>query len=203
MLRILSLLSLLFVTLFVVSFIYLEDTLDLNLDQSTLEKLIQRKKWIEDMRSSNGTTLERLVGLPGDSNLIIIKNGRFPPGYDRIFNVVRDKKGNVLFTLESPVGRTDDWLITHSMYYDDAGKVFAYVRETNFSNSKCIDGVAFEKKTYYYDSEFKVLKYVYELTDFYKKPLKKELCVFPYNFDYKVISSYKEFAKEKKIKSGA
>ncbi len=170
--------------------------------QSSLEKLIQRKKSIDEYCSTKGVNLERLVGFENDSNLVRVVNGKYPPGYNRLFNIYRDKSGKVLHVVESPIGRTDDWNITHNLYYDDAGNVFAYIRETGYANSNCTEGYAFEKKVYYYGVGFKVLKSTYELTDFYGKPLKKELCSFPYNFDYKLIYSYKEFAKLKNIKNG-
>jgi hypothetical protein len=164
--------------------------------QTPVDKLLQKRKKIDDYK---GGTVERLVGLPGRSELIQIVNGKFPPGYDRLFKIQKDKAGKVLFIVESLYGKSDEWMVNHTMYYDELENVFAYERHASFSNSMCTDRNAFETITYYYGTGEKVLKKNYQLTDFYGKPLKKDLCKFPYNFDYEVIFSYKEFAKAKNI----
>jgi hypothetical protein len=164
--------------------------------QTPVDKLLQKRKRIDDYK---GGTVERLVGLPGRSELIPIVNGKFPPGYDRLFKIQKDKAGKVLYIVESLYGKSDEWMVNHTMYYDELENVFAYERHASFCNSMCTDRNAFETITYYYGTGEKVLKKNYQLTDFYGKPLKKDLCKFPYNFDYEVIFSYKEFAKAKNI----
>jgi hypothetical protein len=170
--------------------------------QTPLEKLMKRKKWIDDYRQTKGADMKILVGFEADSNLVTIVNWKYPPGYNRRYNIVKDNNGRVIFSIEAPMGKNDDWDINHCMYYDEAGNLFAYMRETTFLNSNCTEKYAFEKITYYYGNDLKILKSNYELTDFYNKPLKKELCQFPYNFKYDLLFTYKEFAASRKIDRG-
>lgn len=117
---------------------------------------------------------------------------------EAVFNIFKDKQGQIIYIAEMPKSPNDDWFIAYKSYFDKNGNLFAFQRQNNFFHSECTKGAALENLVKYYNHKFEVLDSAYTLTDSYKKELDKAGCKFPYNFPYKIYKTVDEYRKEVK-----
>ena len=66
----------------------------------------------------------------------------------------------------------------------------------------CTEGVAYETKTEYYDSDFKLICKEYKLIDEKGKNLNRDSCSFMYDYDYKVLAGLDKYLQTNRIKNG-
>ena len=85
-------------------------------------------------------------------------------------------------------------------YFDKKGNAFIHERNTNFFNSGCVDGVAYEVIKQYFDANFQLISENYSLTNEQQKKLKKEDCGFPYAAPYEVLGNVEDWLENYEIK---
>lgn len=93
-----------------------------------------------------------------------------------------------------------DGYISDTYYFDENGKTYAYKKETNFFNSGCTPGAAYETRNIYFDENFKVVDSTYVLVDEQGKALKKDSCNMLYDMPLKLYSSKNEILKAHHLK---
>lgn len=119
------------------------------------------------------------------------------------YSILKDSLGKIVTISEFPTSESEDWFIVLTHYFDKDGKTFVFERQTNFFNSGCTEGIVYETKTEFYNSDFKMIDKAYKLVDKKNKPLRKDSCTFPYDYEYKVSANLNEYMKTYKIKTSS
>ena len=166
------------------------------------ERLKYQKATIDTLFNRRKEKIEVLVKLVDNDELVKVSNGNFPKNVETTFNIIKDNLGQVITISEFPFSESGDWNIILTHYFDKDGKTFAFERQTNFFNSICTDGVAYETKTEFYNSAFQLIDKDYRLVDEKNNNLQKDSCQFPYDYDYKVLADIDNYIRTKKIKNG-
>jgi hypothetical protein len=166
-----------------------------------LDRLIYQKANIDTLFRHSTDKLIVLAKLTDIDEPILIKNGNFPDNVETSYNILKDSLGNTLTVSEFPFSESGDWSITFTHYFDKDGKTFAFERQTNFFNSICTDGVAYETRTEFYGSDFQLIDKTYKLVDKENRTLQKDSCQFPYDYEYKISADIDKYLKTNKIKT--
>lgn len=166
-----------------------------------LERLKYQKTIIDTLFNQSKEHLIVLAKLVDKDEPIQIKNGIFPDNVETTFNILKDGSGQVITVSEFPFSESGDWNIILTHYFDKDGKTFAFERQTNFFNSICTVGVAYETQLEFYNSDFKLIDKMYKLVDQKNKPLQKDSCQFPYNYEYKISADSDKYFQDNRIKN--
>jgi hypothetical protein len=169
--------------------------------RSYIDLLKIKKAHIDSLRSDKEKLIV-LVKLPNSDRLRIVKKGMFPDSVETTYNIFQDNAGHIVYIMESPYSESGDWDILYSSYFDTDGQLFSFQRIAVFFNSDCtseVDDAAHEKLVKYFNRRRKLMDSTYTLMDIEKKPLKKSLCTFNYDFPYKIIFRLKDYLKTNKI----
>jgi len=166
-----------------------------------LSRLKYQKQIIDTLFNHSKDKLIVLAKLTDNNEPISIQDGNFPDNVETTFNILKDSLGHILTVSEFPFSESGDWDITFTHYFDKNGKTFAFERQTNFFNSICTRGVAYETRTEFYNSDFQLIDKTYKLVDKKNKTLQKDSCQFPYDFEYKVSSGIDKYLRTNKIKN--
>lgn len=164
-----------------------------------LEQMQQQKKWIDTLFTKSSRSLLVFSKRVGAAIPEQVTNTQFPEAVETTYNILKDSAGNIITISEFPYSESGDWHIAYTYYFDVIGKTFAFERQTNFFNSICTPGVAYETKTFYYDSTFRQISYSYSLVDEKKMPLIKDSCQFPYDHAYQIVGSLQDFLAKNKL----
>jgi len=170
-------------------------------ESDTLERLKNQKTIIDTLFNQSKDEIIVLAKLNDKNDLIQIKNGNFPDNIETTFNILKDSIGQIITTSEFPFSESGDWNIILTHYFDKDGKTFAFERRTNFFNSICTEGVAYETRTEFYNSDFQLIEKMDKLVDEKNKSLQKDSCQFPYDYEYKVSVDIGEYLQTHKIKN--
>ena len=130
-----------------------------------------------------------------------ITDGKLPENVEITFNVLKDSSGKIITVAEFPFSESNDWKVILTHYFDKDGKTFIFERQTNFFNSICTDGIAYETRTDFYDGEFRLIDKKYRLVDEKNRALPKDSCRFPYNKNYKVSADIDQYLLTNGIKN--
>lgn len=160
-----------------------------------LERLKGQKSQIDTLAARKELKFEVLVKEPNKEKLTIVINQQWPEIVETTFNIWRNSEGQIKRIGEYPFSESGDWNIGYEHYFDKNGKTFSFERNTNFFNSICTDGVAYEKIIEFYNSDFNRLDRIYSLTDKGKQELKKEDCVMNYDYPYDVSNNLENYIK--------
>lgn len=164
-----------------------------------LETLQQNKSKIDTIFNYSKDKIIELAKLEDRSEPVLIKNDNLPDNVETSYTILKDSLGKIISVSESPFSKSGDWFMIFTHYFDNNGKTFAFERQTNFFNSICTDGVAYETITEYYNSDFGLVEKEYELTDENNKVLQKDSCQLPYEYKYTVSTNLEEYLKIQKI----
>ncbi len=140
-----------------------------------LERLKYQKAKIDTVFNHSKNKLIVIAKLVDNDTPVNIFNGNFPANVETTFNILKDNKGQIIAVAQFPFSESGDWDITYTHYFDKDGKTFAFERQTNFFNSICTDGVAYETRTELYNSQFKRINSTYKLVDEKKNTAKRQL----------------------------
>ena len=165
-----------------------------------IERLKYQKAAIDTLYNHSKEKIILFVKLADKDELQKITYENFPENVETSFSILKDSLGKIITASEIPVSQSGDWYIVLTHYFDKNGKTFAFERQTNFFNSICTEGVAYETKTEYYNDKFESVDSMYKLIDEKNQPLQKDSCGHPYNFEYKVLADADKYLQEKKIK---
>ena len=165
-----------------------------------VQRLVYQKAAIDTLYNHSKEKVIVFAKLVDKDELVPIADENYPENLEASFSMLKDSLGNVITASESPMSQSGDWYIVLTHYFDKNGKTFAFERQTNFFNSVCTEGVAYETKTEYYDDNFDLVSSQYRLVDEKKQSLNKDSCGHAYNFDYKVSRNASQFLQAKKIK---
>lgn len=166
-----------------------------------IERLKYQKTNIDTLFNHSKDKLIVLAKLVDKEEAVQIKNGNFPDNVETTFNILKDSLGSIVTVSEFPFSESGDWNIIFTHYFDKDGRTFAFERQTNFFNSICADGVAYETRTEFYNSDFQLIDKTYKLVDEKNAALLKDSCQFPYDYEYKVSSDIDKYLQAKKIKN--
>jgi len=170
-------------------------------DSDILDRLKYQKQIIDTLFYHHKEKVIVLAKLTENNEPISIKDGNFPDNVKTTFNILKDSLGHILTISEFPFSESGDWNIIFTHYFDKEGKTFAFERQTNFFNSICTDGVAYETRTEFYDNDFKIIDKSYKLVDKENRTLQKDNCQFPYDFEYKISADIDKYLRTNKIKN--
>lgn len=171
------------------------------LEPDILERLRNQKIITDTLFNQSKDKLIVFVKLGDQDEPVKIKNANFPDDVETTFNVLKDSIGRIVTVSEFPFSESGDWNIILTHYFDTEGKTFAFERQTNFFNSICTDGVAYETRTEFYNSDFQLIKKMNILVDEKNQDLQKDSCQFPYDYKYKVSADIDEYLKTHKLKN--
>ncbi len=166
-----------------------------------LERLKYQKTIIDTLFNHSKDKLIVLAKLVDKDELIQIKDGNFPDNVETTFNFLKDSLGQIITASEFPFSESGDWNIILTHYFDKDGKTFAFERQTNFFNSICTDGVAYETQTEFYNCDFQLIDKMYKLVDEKNKTLQIDSCQFPYDYEYKVSADIDKYLQTNRIKN--
>jgi hypothetical protein len=158
-----------------------------------IERLKGQKIIIDTLQSQNKLKLEVLVKEPNKEKLTIVLNENWPETIETTYNIWKNEKGNIILIGEFPTSESGDWYIEYLHYFDKKEKTFVFQRTTNFFNSMCADGVAYEKIVEYYNSDFNRIERNYSLADKNKKELKKEDSAMHYDYPFEISNNLKSY----------
>ena len=178
-----------------------ESTSRLVPEPDLIERLKFQKAAIDTLHNHSKEKIILFVKLANKDELQKITYENFPENVETSFSILKDSLGKIITASEIPVSESGDWYIVLTHYFDQNGKTFAFERQTNFFNSICTEGVAYETKTEYYNDKFELVDSLYKLIDEKNQPLQKDSCGHPYNFEYKVVADADKYLQEKKIKN--
>lgn len=158
------------------------------LDESfpLLEKLRIRKAELDSSRKHQKMRLEILVKEPGKAGLTPVVNNNWPTEFETTYDLWKDANGRVLVLGEYPYSQSGDWHLGLEHYFNENGETFAFEKKTNFFNSPCINGVAFETETKYFNKGFSIISKEHTLKDIDGNTLDIKKCRAAYNWPYKV-----------------
>lgn len=162
-----------------------------------IESLKGQKIIIDNLHSQNKLTLEVLVKEPNKDKLTKVHNECWPETIEITYNIWKNEIGKIILIGEFPFSQSGDWYIEYLHYFDKKEKTFAFQGITNFFNSNCTDGVAYEKIIEFYNSDFKRIERIYSLTDKNNVELKMEDCAMNYDYPFKVSKNLKSYLNEK------
>jgi hypothetical protein len=165
-----------------------------------LERLKYQKTNIDTLFNHSKDKLIVLAKLIDKDEPIQIKNGNFPDNVETTFNILKDSLGQIIRASEFPFSDSGDWYMILTHYFDKDGKTFAFERQTNFFNSICTDGVAYETRTKFYNSDFQLIDKMYKLVDEKNKTLQKDSCQ-SYDYEYKVSADIDKYLQTNRIKN--
>lgn len=112
---------------------------------------LRSQKWTTDINRAShifhidSITLTSAVDNPADKEGLKI-------GYQ----IMKDSLNNIVSIEASPVSRSGDQALTIVHYFDNEGKTFAIEKRTGIINSLCGNGSAYEVKTFFYNSNFRL-----------------------------------------------
>lgn len=172
------------------------------LEPDIAQRLQYQKRLIDTMYIAKRDDIEILLKLSKSYDLIPFKGSILPDETEKSFYILRDSIKNILAITESPYSQSGDWFITLTHYFDKYGQTFAFERQTNFFNSGCTEGVAYETKTEFYNSDFQLINNEYKLVDETEKDLNKDSCTSMYELDYKVLPTLNKYLQTNRIKNG-
>lgn len=165
-----------------------------------VDRLTGQKQIIDTLFKHSEDKLIVLAKLIDKDEPITIENGNFPDSVETTFNILKDSLGHVLTVSEFPYSESGDWSIALTHYFDKTGRTFAFERQTNFFNSFCTEGPAYETETKFYDDDLNLIDEAYRLVDDKGNALQKDSCQFPYNYEYKVSPDVRHYLEANKIK---
>lgn len=165
-----------------------------------IERLKYQKSTIDTLFKRSIEKLIVLAKLADIDEPIIITNGDFPNNVETSYNILKDSLGHIVTISEFPFSESGDWNITFTHYFDKDGKIFAFERQTNFFNSICTDGAAYETRTEFFNRDFQLIDKTYKLVDQENRTLEKDSCQFPYDYEYKISADIGKYLKKNKIK---
>ena len=165
-----------------------------------LDRLKYQKQFIDALFNQNKDKLIFLAKLTDNDNLVLFMDGNFPENFEITFSILKDSLGQILTVSEFPFSESGDWYIVKTHYFDNEGKTFAFERQTNFFNSFCTEGVAFETKTEFYNNHFQLVDKTYRLVDEKNRTLQKDSCQFPYDHEYKISPDIDKYLQTSGIK---
>lgn len=166
-----------------------------------LERLKYQKTVIDTLFKQSTDRLIVLAKLVNKDEPIEIQNGNFPDNVEITFNILKDSLGQIVSVSEFPFSESGDWNIIFTHYFDKDGKTFAFERQSNFFNSICTDGVAYETRVEFFNSEFQLMDKTYKLVDEKNKTLQKDSCQFPYDYEFKVSANIDKYLQTNRIKN--
>lgn len=167
-----------------------------------VNRLKHQKSLVDTLYDQKRGTSLTLLKQTGSNRLIQLMSDSIPDDAEATYTIFKDSSGKIFTASEFPVSESGDWYIVLTHYFDNNGKTFAFERQTNFFNSGCTEGVAYETKTEYYNDHFQLIGREYKLIDEKNRPLKKDSCAFLYEYDYKVADNAQNYLKSINWKNG-
>jgi hypothetical protein len=169
---------------------------ELTSTEEIIPQLKNKKARIDTLMAHKELRLEVLVKEPNKGKLTLVKNEQWPEEIETTYNIWENAEGQVIVVGEYPLSESGDWDIEYLHYFDNNGKIFSFERNTNFFNSICTEGVAYESLVEFYNSDFIRINSTTSLVDEARKNLKKEDCVMNYDFPYSINKNLKEYLKK-------
>ena len=121
-----------------------------------------------------------------------------PDNLKSVFNVIRNKEGNIMYVAEFLYGESGEWENTYEHIFNSEGDLLVFVRKSSFLQNDTLnkDVVIYEKSEYYYNRNHKLLKknYLMKYANQNQAPLGVKV-EFPYRFEYKQYKTRKKWLK--------
>jgi hypothetical protein len=165
-----------------------------------IEKLKYEKSEIDTLFKNGKGECLTFLKLTENGQSFLLETDTIPEEAITTYYILKDSLGKVITISELPTSESGDWFIVYTHYFDKTGKTFAFERQTNFFNSNCTDGIAYETKTELYNSDFKIINKTYNLVDEKNNPLNKDSCSLLYDYKYCVSPNIDYYLKTNKIK---
>lgn len=169
-------------------------------DPYIIERMKYEKTKIDSLFKKGKGECLSFIKLTETGQSFLLETDTIPEEAITTYYILKDNLGKVITISELPTSESGDWFIVYTHYFDKTGKTFAFERQTNFFNSNCTDGIAYETKTELYNSDFKIINKTYKLVDEKNKALNKDSCSLFYDYKYNVSPNIDNYLKTNKIK---
>ena len=145
-----------------------------------------KKDSIDKLFEKRGKSVLIYAKVSGRKALVAVTNNKWPDGIDYSYNVLKNASGKVILIAQIPYSESGDWDIEHLSYFDESGRMFAFVdKQSIFTDYK---GVFVRSiGTRYFDDNFHQLKKADELVEKDFKPVKADKSDFDFQDDQFVI----------------
>lgn len=163
-------------------------------------RLEGQKTEIDSNRMTKNLMARIYAKVKDDPSPVEILDLKWPEHIDEVYNVWYGLDTQIVCVGAYPYSQSGDWDLGLTHYFDEAGKTFAFERNTSFYNSMCTDELAIEQIVSYYYNDAQVDS-VYVLTDLKGNTLVKDSCQFPYDFPYRVYTNSHDLLKNLGISS--
>lgn len=102
-----------------------------------------------------------------NDKLIEVKNNQWPERIKATYNILKTPSGKICSISETPYDehQTGNGVLTITHYFDDDGKLFAFVRSYIDYTRECYRAVSIENVCEYYDTHFSKISKTREVTD--------------------------------------
>jgi len=169
--------------------------------QSKLTDQADKKRLeIEKQITIDKDELIVLVQVKGQASLQRVINENWPDNLEITYNLLKDKKGKIIYLGEFPTSESGDWTLELKHYFADNGKLIAFEKRLSYFNENCGDGIVVEQQVELYDNEFKIIKTTKTLTDNSGHPLSEKECGNRYTWDIEKRPTVKELIDLKNIR---
>lgn len=138
---------------------------------------------------------------PSEASLKVKNFDSIPQSEYAAFNLIRNKKEQVIYISEFPVTESDEYDMIYENYFDSKGNLICFVRKCVFFNGLCAKEVH-EKSEYYYNEKHKLILKTYEITNEDKKPIDHATCIFNHRYEYKIYKTVNEYIKARNFQLG-
>ena len=150
-------------------------------------KLASKKNAIDHYIDTHTKSAIVFVKVPGNKNLVAVKNDRWPDEVEYTYNIYKNPTGKIVFIAQIPFSESGDWDIVHKYYFDDHGNTFAFLKQASIFNDDLKGGVVREILLNYYDQKFKNISQVTKLTDKDYRSIRKNKNSYDFPDDQSVI----------------
>lgn len=163
--------------------------------------LIIKKFRIDSMYKNMNGIINVLQKKRNQKKPVVIDEIEYDWDLETIYYELKNSNGTILMIKEVPYDLTGDSYQSFTHYFDDNGKTFSFEYTYNyFGGNLCTEYLTYEKRVFYYDENFKLIKALYRLTDSKNNVLNFKKCTEEYEIDYVISKNYSDF--KEKIESG-
>ncbi len=153
------------------------------------DKIFMRSNYLVELYLKTASE-KRIVQVPNFEQV--------PADLAAVYNIIRNKEGNVLYVAEFPYSESGDWENIYESIYDDKGDLLLFVRKSSFLHEGV---VVYEKSSYYYNEKHRLVKKEYLIKYGSASVLPQGVTVeFNYRFPYEKFKTRKKWLKAHGLK---
>jgi hypothetical protein len=142
---------------------------------TTVTAIDVRVDSIEAFAAAHPAALRLFAKVPDSAAVVAVKDSTsWPEEVEETYNVVRDSAGHVLLHRTMPTSESGDWFLVATHYFAPDGRTIRYDYEMSGFSEEC--GILRERRRFYYDASFTLIRQDSAYTDKDDKPIDATNC---------------------------